>query len=127
MLTSPLTITIGAQAFSLKLKNQDNFGSVYMDNVTVPGTEVRMDIKHAYEGKPKSNVSAAGIVQTQFERHSVDLKVTVTDVDGFQRVTQTYTHIRNLRGSVVGAVGDVAQALSGWITTNADLVAAWES
>lgn len=127
MLTSPLAITIGAQAYSLKLKNQDNFGSVYMDNTTVPGTEVRMDIKHAYEGKPKSTATAAGIAQTQFERHIVDLKVTVTDVNGFQKTTQSYTHVRNLRGANVGAVGDVAQALSAFITTQADNIVAWES
>lgn len=127
MLTSPLAVTIGAQAYSLKLKNQDNFGAVYMDNTTVAGTEVRLDIKHSYEGKPKSTASAAGIVQTQFERHILDLKVTVTDANGFQKVTQSYTHVRNLRGSNVGAVGDVAQALSAFVTANADAVVAWES
>lgn len=127
MLTSPLAVTIGAQAYSLKLKNQDNFGAVYMDNTTVPGTEVRMDIKHAYEGKPKSTASASGVVQTQFERHIVDLKVTVTDANGFQKTTQSYTHVRNLRGANVGAVGDVAQALSAFITSKADDIVAWES
>lgn len=127
MLTSPLAITIDAQAFSLKLKNQDNFGAVYMDNVTVPGTEVRLDIKHAYEGKPKSIASAAGVVQTQYERHSVDLKVTVTDVNGFQRTTQTYTHIRHLRGASVVSVGNVAQGLAAFVTLKADDIVAWES
>jgi len=127
MLTSPLAITIGAQAYSLKLKNQDNFGSVYMDNTTVAGTEVRLDIKHAYEGKPKSTVTAAGLAQTQFERHILDLKVTVTDANGFQKVTQSYTHVRNLRGATVGAVGDVAQGLAAFVTTNADAIVAWES
>lgn len=127
MLTSPVAITIGAQAYSLKLKNQDNFGSVYMDNTTVPGTEVRLDIKHAYEGKPKSVVTAGGLAQTQFERHICDLKVTVTDANGLQKVTQSYTHIRNLRGANVGAVGDVAQALSAFVTSKADDIVAWES
>jgi len=127
MFTSPVTITIGAQAFSLKLKNQDNFGAVYMDNTTVPGTEVRMDIKHAYEGKPKSVASSSGFVQSQFERHIVDLKVTKTDAQGFQKVTQSYLHIRNLRGAVVADVGDVAQALSAFITSKADDIVAWES
>jgi hypothetical protein len=48
MLSSPLTITIGAQAYSLKRKNQDNFGSVWMDNTTVAGTEVKLSIRNAY-------------------------------------------------------------------------------
>lgn len=127
MLTSPIAITIGAQAYSLKLKNQDNFGAVYMDNTTVAGTEVRLDIKHAYEGKPKAVASASGIVQSQFERHIVDLKVTTTDANGFQKVTQSYAHIRNLRGSNVGAVGDVAQGLAAFVTSKADDIVAWES
>lgn len=127
MLTSPIAITIGAQAYSLKLKNQDNFGAVYMDNTTVPGTEVKLQLKHSYEGKPKSIASAAGVVQTQFERHIADLTVTVTDANGFQKTTQSYTHVRNLRGANVTAVGDVAQALSAFITSKADDLVAWES
>lgn len=127
MLTSPLTITIGAQAYSLKRKNQDNYGSVWMDNTTVAGTEVKLTIRNAYEGKPKTAASGTGLVQTQFERHVADLEVTITDENGFARTTQSYTHIRNLRGSVVGDVGNVAQALAVWVNANADDLVAWEN
>lgn len=127
MLSSPLTITIGAQAYSLKRKNQDNFGSVWMDNTTVAGTEVKLTIRNAYEGKPKQSVSGTGLVQTQYERHVADLEVSITDGDGFVKTTQSYTHIRNLRGSVVGDVGNVAQALAVWVNANADDLVAWEN
>jgi hypothetical protein len=126
-LTSPMTITIGAQAYSLTKKNQDNFGSTWMDNTTVAGTEVKVVIKNAYEGKPKSALTSAGYVQSQMERHSIDLIVTVTDSSGFQTVTQSYQHIRNLRGAVVGDVGNVAQALAAYVTTNADALVAWDN
>jgi cysteine synthase len=126
-LSSPMTITIGAQAYSLTKKNQDNFGSTWMDNTTVPGTEVKIKVSHSYEGKPKNVASGSGFVQSQIERHIIDLTVTVTDENGFQRVTQTYTHIRNLRGSTVGAVGDVAQALAVYVNANADALVAWDN
>lgn len=127
MLTSPLAITIGAQAFSLLKKNQDNYGSVWMDNTTVAGTEVKLTLKNAYEGKPKTSASGTGLKQTQFERHIADLEVTITDEDGFAKTTQSYTHIRNLRGSVVGDIGNVAQALAVWVNANADAMVAWEN
>jgi cysteine synthase len=122
-----MTITIGAQAYSLTKKNQDDFGSTWMDNTTVAGTEVKVVIKNAYEGKPKTALTGAGYVQSQMERHSIDLIVTVTDESGFQKVTQTYQHIRNLRGSAVGGVGDVAQALAAYVTSNADALVAWDN
>jgi hypothetical protein len=127
MLSSPLTITIGAQAYSLKRKNQDNFGSVWMDNTTVAGTEVKLTIRNAYEGKPKQSVSGTGLKQTQYERHVADLEVSITDGDGFVTTVQSYTHIRNLRGSVVGDVGNIAQALAVWVNANADDLVAWEN
>lgn len=126
-LTSPMTITIGAQAYSLTKKNQDNYGSTWMDNTTVAGTEVKVVIKHAYEGKPKAVASGTGYIQSQMERHIIDLTVTVTDANGFQKVTQTYMHIRNLRGSTVGLVGDVAQALAVYANANADSLVAWDN
>jgi len=127
MLTSPITLTIGAQAYSLKLKNQDNYGSVYMDNSSVAGTEVKLQIKHSYESKPKSQLSGSGYVSTQMERHVADLTVTTFDANGFPTVIQTFTHIRNKRGATVGLVGDVAQALAVWANTNADNLVAWEA
>jgi hypothetical protein len=126
-LTSPMVITIGAQAYSLTKKNQDKFGSTWMDNTTVPGTEVRIDITHAYEGKPKPTASGTGFVQSQMERHIIDLKVIVTDVNGFRKTTQSYSHIRNLVGSAVGGVGDVAQALAVYVNANADALVAWDN
>lgn len=127
MLTSPITITIGAQAYSLKLKNQDNYGSVYMDNTTIAGTEVRLALKHSYEGKPKSVLSGTGYTQIQMERHIADLTVTTKDANGFLHVTQSYSHVRNERGSNVTSVGDVAQALAVWVNATADSLVAWES
>ncbi len=126
-LSSPITITIGSQAYSLTKKNQDNFGSVWMDNTTVAGTEVKLSIRHSYEGKAKATLSGSGYKQTQMERHIADLTVTTTDSDGFATVVQTYTHIRNLRGSAVGAIGDVAQALSAFVTSKADDLVAWDN
>lgn len=126
-LTSPMTITIGAQAYSLTKKNQDNFGSTWMDNTTVAGTEVVVTIKNAYEGKPKSVMTSAGYAQSQFERHQIDLVVRKTDSNGFVTVTQSYQHIRNLRGAAVAPVADVAQALSAYVTANADALVAWDN
>lgn len=126
-IASPMVITIGAQAYSLTKKNQDNYGSTWMDNTTIAGTEVKATIKHAYEGKPKAVASGTGFIQSQNERHIIDLEVTVTDGNGFQKKTQTYTHIRNLRGSTVGAVGDVAQALAVYVNANADALVAWDN
>ncbi len=127
MLTSPLTITIGAQAYSCKRVNQDNYGSVYIDNTTVAGTTVRLTLKNADEGKPKVSPSGTGLVSVQNERHIADLEVTVYDANGFPTVIQSYTHIRNRKGADVTAVGNVAQALSAFVTTNADALVAWES
>lgn len=125
-ITSPIAITIGAQAYSLTKKNQDNYGSVWLDKTTVAGTEVKLTIRNAYEGKPKNQLTGAGYKSIQTERHIADLEVTVFDADGFPTVTQSYTHIRNQRGAVVGAVGDVAQALSAFITSKADDLVAWD-
>lgn len=127
MPTSPLAMTIGAQAYSLKKVNQDGYGSVFIDKTTVAGTEVKLTIKHANEGKPKATLSGTGYQSTQFERHVCDLEVTVYDVNGFPRVTQSYQHIRNLRGSSATAVGDVAQALAAFMTANADAIVAWDN
>ena len=126
MLTSPTTITIGAQAYSLSRKNQDNYGSTWMDNTTVAGTEVKLVLRNLYEGKPKSTLTSDGYKSVQNERHIVDLIVTEFDASGFPTVIQSYTHIRNQRGDVVGDVGNVAQALAVWVNANADALVAWE-
>ena len=126
MLTDPMVITIGAQAYSLKRKSENNGVSVYMDNTTIAGTEVKVTVKHAYEGKPKATPSGTGIIQTQFERHIIDLEVRKFDANGFATVMQSYTHIRCLRGAVVSVVGDVAQALAVFVNANADALVAWE-
>lgn len=127
MLTSPIAITIGSQAYSLKLKNQDNFGSVYMDNTTVAKTEVKLEIKHSYEGKPKQALSGTGYVSTQMERHIADLTVTTFDANGFPTVTQVYTHIRNARGGLNADISNVAKGLSAFITAQAVNLVAWEA
>lgn len=70
-IATPMVITIGAQAYSLTKKNQDNYGSVWMDNTTVAGTEVKVTIKHSYEGKPKTVASGTGYVSSQIGRAHV--------------------------------------------------------
>jgi len=122
-----MTITIGAQAYSLTKKNQDNFGSTWMDNTTVPGTEVKVTVKNSYEGKAKQVPSSTGFISQQFERHQIDLTVTTTDSNGYQKIIQSYTHIRNLRGAAVGSVGDVAQALAVYVNANADALVSWDN
>lgn len=126
MLTAPIAITVGAQAYSLKLKNNDNFTTTYMDNTTVSGTEVKLTIRHAYEGKAKDVKSGSGYVSVQMERHIADLEVTVFDANGYGTTTQSFIHLRNRRGQAVGFSGDVMQALCAFATTNADNLAAWE-
>lgn len=129
MLTSPITITIGAQAYSLKRINQDSYGSVHLDKATVPGTEVKLTIRNSYEGK--SNVAQSKLPlatrQRQMERHIVDLEVTTFDVDGFPVTTQSYQHVRNARGSDPVVAVNVAKALDGFVTANAAALVAWES
>lgn len=126
MLTAPITITIGAQAYSLKLKNNDNFTTTYMDNSTIAGTEVKLTIRHSFESKPKEVKSGSGYVSTQMERHVADLEVTTFDANGFGKTTQSFIHLRNVRGQAVGLSGDVMQALCTWANTNADNLAGWE-
>jgi hypothetical protein len=123
-LTSPITITIGAQAYSCKRVNQDSYGAVYQDKTTVAGTDVKLILRNADEGKAKVAPSGTGLVSQQNERHIADLVVTTYDANGFPTVVQSYTHIRNLKGADVTAVGNVAQALSAFVTTNADLLVA---
>lgn len=127
MLASPIAITVGTQAYSLLRKNQDNFGSTWMDNTTVPGTEVKLVLRNSYEGKAKNVLVGSGYKSQQFERHIADLTVTTFDAEGFAHVIQSYTHMRNLRGSVVSDVGNVAQALAAFVTSKADDLVAWEN
>ena len=127
MLSTPIAITIGAQAYSLQRKNQDNFGSTWMDNTTVPGTEVKLVIRNSYESGPKSTLTSDGYKSQQMERHVVDLTVTKFDANGFATVLQSYTHIRGLRGSAVSAVGDVAKGLAAFVTSKANDLVAWEN
>lgn len=129
MLSSPLTITIGTQEYSLKRINQDSFGSVHLDKSTVPGTEVKLTIRNNYEGK--SNVSSStlplAVRQRQMERHTIDLEVTTFDVDGFPVTTQSYQHIRSARSADPVVATNVAKALDDFVKANAAALVAWES
>jgi hypothetical protein len=129
MLTSPLAITIGAQAYSLKRINQDNYGSVHLDKATVPGTEVKLTIRNSYEGvqNQPNALNSLAIRRKQMQRTIVDLEVTKFDSDGFPTVTQSYQHVRSERGASVVAVADVAQALDSFVTANAEALVSWES
>ncbi len=123
MPTSPLALTIGAQAYSLKRVNQDNFGSSWLDKTTVAGTIVELVFKHSTEGKPKLSASGSGMVSSQMERHVVDLKVTTYDANGFPTVIQTYMHIRNRVGAAVTPVADAAKALATFINVSGQAAA----
>lgn len=116
MLTSPITITIDGVAHELSRKNNDNFGSTYLKKAA--GLEIRLDIKNSYESK-----SAVG----QMERHICDLQYTTWDVDGKATTIQTYTHLRNLRGTDPGDAANVAEGLAAFVTANAAAIASWES
>lgn len=123
MPTSPLALTIGAQAYSLKRVNQDSFGSVFIDKTTVAGTTVELTFKHSPEGKAKISASGTGMVSSQMERHVVDLKVTTYDANGFPTVMQAYMHIRNRVGAAVTPVADVAKALATFINVSGQAAA----
>jgi len=126
MLANSLSITIGGTEFTLKRKNQDSHGSVFMDNTTVAGTEVKLALRNSYDGKPKVVPTSTGQAQSQYERHVVDLTYTTTDAYGFRTVIQTYVHMRNRVGSSVGGVAAVASAICGWTNTNSADLIAWE-
>lgn len=129
MLSNSLTVTIGAQAYALKRVNQDNFGSVFLDKVTVAGTEVKLTIRNSYEGIQNSPLASNSLAirRKQMQRTIIDLEVTKFDADGFPTIVQSYQHIRSPRGSDMTVVGDVAQALDAFVTANADALVAWES
>lgn len=116
MLTSPISVTIGGTAHSLSRINQDNYSSVFFKKGT--GYEIKMTIRHAYEGK-------SGVLQT--ERHVADLEYTTFDTDGKATLTQTYQHIRNVRGTEGTLAVDLAKALDVFVTANAAALVAWES
>lgn len=126
MLSNSITVTIDSQAYTLLRKNQDNFSSVFMDNTTIAGTEVMLKLRSLDEGKPKLTQTSAGQALSQFERHVADLTVTVTDSSGFRKATQSYIHIRHLKGADVADVAAVATGLLSFVGAYADELIAWD-
>jgi hypothetical protein len=116
MLTSPITVTIDGVAHNLSRINNDNFGSVYLKKVT--GLELKMNVRHSYEGKVGPN---------QFERHNIELIRTTWDVDGNPVVSNVFTTMRTLRGSDPSIVAKDAAGLNAFVTANKDALVAWES
>lgn len=116
MLTSPQTITIDGVAHSLSRINQDSFGSVYLKKAA--GAEYRLVIRHSYE--------KAGL-KGQYERHNAELTVTTWDLEGNQKVVQSYAVIRKLRGTADDDAVDVNAALNTWLNTNGTSIVGWES
>lgn len=117
MLTSPISLVIGANTHSLKRINNDNFGSVYISK-EIPNVEVRLAIRNSYEGK-----TVAG----QVERHNVDLQYTVFDAEGKPTLYQSYAVLRNLRGASQTIPVNVTEALSSFLDTNGASLIGWES
>lgn len=116
LLTSPITITIDGVAHSLSRINQDNFSSVYLKTAT--GLELRVTIRHSYEGK---------VGNGQMERHNVDLVHTTWDANNVATVRQAYHVFRTPRGSDPTVVTKDVIGLNAWVTANAAALCAWES
>lgn len=116
MLTSPISVTIGADTLSMKRINQDNFGSTYLAKGT--GYEARMNVRHSYEGK-----NANG----QYERHNVDLQYTTFDEDGKPTLFQAYAVVRNVRGSSPTKAAEVANGLATFVASIDSEIVDWES
>lgn len=116
MLTSPISVVIGATTHSLSRINTDNFASTYFKKGA--DYEVKMVIRHSYEGKTG---------QTQIERHNADLTYTTFDAEGKPSVQQSYVVIRTPRGSDGAVAAEVVEGLNDFITANAAAIVAWES
>lgn len=118
MLTSPISVTIGATTYSLVRINQDNYSSKYLAKGT--NEEVTLDIKHQYE---KADVNG------QYERHNVDLRRTVFDPTGLAKpkTFQAYTVLRAPRGTLSVNLTDVLTGLDSILTANGSAIVAWES
>lgn len=118
MLTSPISVTIGSDTFSLVRINQDNFSARYLAKDT--NLEITLDIKHQYE---RADVNG------QYERHNVDLRKTVFDPTGLSKpkVYQAYTVMRAPRGTLSANLTEVVAGLSTVVSTNASAIVAWES
>jgi len=118
LLTSPISVTIGSDTYSLSRINQDNFGARYLAKAA--GVEVTLDIRHSYE---KSTPDG------QYERHNVDLRKTVFDLTGASspKTYQAYMVIRCKRGDAVSTIVDVVESLGVFTTAKATEIVSWES
>lgn len=116
MLASPTTVTIDGVAHSLSRINQDNYSSLFLKKAT--NLEIQLRIYHSNE---KSNADG------QMQRHGADLTMTTWDSEGVPTVTQSYTVIRDKRGSNPEVPVDVVTGLNAWVTANAANLVAWES
>lgn len=118
LLTSPISVTIGSDTYSLSRINQDNFSARYLAKAA--GVEVTLDIRHSYE---KSTPDG------QYERHNIDLRKVEFDLTGASspKTYQAYTVIRCKRGEVVTKIVDVLDALGTFATANGTQIVSWES
>jgi hypothetical protein len=116
MLTSPISVVIGAGTHSLSRINTDNFASTYFKKGS--NYEVKLVVRHSYEGKT---------AQGQIERHNADLTYTAFDAEGKPSVTQSYVVIRAPRGADGALAADVAEGLEAFVTANSAAIVAWES
>lgn len=118
MLTSPISVTIGSDTFSLVRINQDNFGASYLAKGA--NVEVTLDIRHQRE---RANVDG------QYERHNFDLRKTVFDPTGAvsPRTYQSYTVLRAPRGTLSTLLEEVVDAQLSLLDTRVAQIVAWES
>lgn len=117
MLTSPISVVIGATTHSLSLINIDNFASTYLKKGD--GYEVRANIRHTNESVKN------GI--TPIERHNVEVLYTAFDEDGVPTVTSAYTVLRVPRGTDGTLAADVSEGLNAFVDANAAAIIAWQS
>lgn len=117
MLSSPISLVIGANTHSFKRINQDNFGSTYLSKEHA-AIEARLTIRHSYE-----KATAAG----QVERHNLDLSYTTFDVNGKPTLFQAYAVVRNVRGASSAVAGDVVAGLATQLAAIDDEIIDWES
>lgn len=118
MLSSPISVVIGATTHSLSLINIDNFASTYLKKGA--GYEVRANIRHTQESVKNG--------LTPIERHNVEVIYTTFDEDtGLATSTSAYTVIRVPRGTDGALAADVSEGLNAFVDANAAAIIAWQS
>lgn len=115
MLTSPQVVTINTFGQSLSRINNDGNSSVYLKKTT--GLELRLTIRHSFEGKPGPD---------QIDRHNVELSRMTWDAEGRPQVTSAYVVFRAPRSADVTSASNDFVGLIDWVKANVTGLYAWE-